>query len=50
MKTIYAFMTAAAPSGGAVVTLSSNSTHFPVPASYTVPAGQTTASFTVTAQ
>lgn len=49
-STVTITLTAAAPSGGAVVTLSSNSTHFPVPASYTVPAGQTTASFTVTAQ
>jgi surface antigen len=39
-------LSAAAPSGGAVVTLSSsNSSAFPVPSSFTVPAGQTSASF-----
>ena len=41
-------MTSAAPSGGAVVALSSNATAASVPASVTVPAGATSATFTVT--
>ena len=41
-------LTAAAPTGGAVVTLGSNSTAATVAASVTVPAGQTTATFSVT--
>ena len=41
-------LTAAAPSGGAVVSLSDNSTATTVPASVTVPAGATSATFTVT--
>jgi hypothetical protein len=41
-------LSAAAPSGGAVVTLSDNSTAATVPASVTVPAGATSATFTVT--
>ena len=41
-------LTAAAPTGGAVVTLGSNSTAATVPASVTVTAGQTTATFSVT--
>jgi C1A family cysteine protease len=40
-------LSAAAPTGGAVVLLSSsNSTAFPVPSTYIVPAGQSSASFT----
>lgn len=47
--TVTIALTAVAPTGGAVVTLAtSDSTHFPLPTSYTVPAGQATASFTVT--
>jgi uncharacterized protein (TIGR03437 family) len=42
-------LSAAAPSGGAVVSLSSNSTPVTVPASVTVPTGATSATFTVTA-
>ena len=41
-------LTAAAPSGGAVVSLSDNSTATSVPASVTVAAGSTSASFTIT--
>jgi hypothetical protein len=41
-------LTSAAPPGGALVTLSDNSTAAAVPASITVPAGATGASFTVT--
>jgi uncharacterized repeat protein (TIGR03803 family) len=41
-------LTAAAPSSGAVITLSSNSNSASVPGSVTVAAGNTTASFTVT--
>jgi len=41
-------LTAAAPSGGAVVSLSDNSAAASVPASVTVPAGASSASFTVT--
>ena len=41
-------MTNPAPTGGAVVALSSNNTAAIVPTSITVPAGQTTASFTIT--
>jgi hypothetical protein len=41
-------LTAAAPSGGAVVPLSDNSSATAVPGSVTVPAGATSASFTVT--
>lgn len=41
-------LTTAAPTGGKVVVLSSNSTNVSVPASVTVPAGQTTATFLVT--
>jgi hypothetical protein len=41
-------LSAAAPSGGAVVSLSDNSTATSVPASVTVPAGATSANFTVT--
>jgi len=41
-------LTAAAPSGGAVVTLSDNSASATVPASVTVPAGATSRTFTVT--
>jgi hypothetical protein len=41
-------LTSAAPAGGALVTLSDNSTAAAVPASVTVPAGATSASFTVT--
>ena len=41
-------LSAAAPSGGAVVTLSDNSASASVPASVTVPAGATSATFTVT--
>jgi len=41
-------LTSAAPSGGALVALSDNSTAAAVPASVTVPAGATGASFTVT--
>jgi hypothetical protein len=40
-------LTAAAPSGGAAVSLSENSTSTTVPASVTVPAGSTTANFTI---
>lgn len=40
-------LTAAAPSGGAVATLSSSNTAASVPASVTVPAGATSAAFTV---
>jgi hypothetical protein len=40
-------LTSAAPSGGALVTLSDNSTAVTVPASITVPAGATSANFTV---
>ncbi|HEV8638181.1 MAG TPA: hypothetical protein VG370_28545, partial [Chloroflexota bacterium] len=43
-----ATLSAAAPSGGAVVSLSDDSAAAAVPASVTVPAGATTASFTVT--
>lgn len=39
-----------APTGGATITLASNSAHFPVPASVTVAAGQTSASVAVVAQ
>jgi hypothetical protein len=42
-----ATLSAAAPSGGAVVSLSDSSTATSVPASVTVPAGATSASFTV---
>lgn len=42
-------LSAAAPSGGAVVSLSSNSTAATVPATVTVPAGATSATFTITA-
>jgi hypothetical protein len=46
-----ATLTAAAPSGGAVVTLSSNNTNAAtVPASVTIPAGSTSATFTVTSK
>ncbi|HZH98977.1 MAG TPA: RHS repeat-associated core domain-containing protein, partial [Fimbriimonadaceae bacterium] len=38
----------AAPSGGAVVNLSSSTSYIAVPASVTVPAGQTTVTFTIT--
>ena len=41
-------LTAVAPTGGAVVTLGSNSTAATVPSSVTVAAGQTTATFSVT--
>jgi hypothetical protein len=41
-------LSAAAPSGGAVVSLSENSTATSVPASVAVPAGATSANFTVT--
>jgi len=41
-------LTGAAPAGGAVVTLSDDSTATAVPASVTVPAGATTATFTIT--
>ena len=41
-------LTAAAPSGGTIVTLSRNNAAATVPASVTVAAGQTSASFTVT--
>jgi hypothetical protein len=41
-------LTAAAPSGGAAVSLSDNSTATSVPASVTVAAGSTTANFTIT--
>ena len=41
-------LSAAAPSGGAAVSLSENSSATTVPASVTVPAGATSASFTVT--
>ena len=41
-------LTAAAPAGGAAVSLSDNSTAATVPASVTVPAGATSATFTVT--
>jgi len=41
-------LTGPAPSGGAVVTLSENSTATSVPASVTVPAGSSSATFTVT--
>src|SRR5204862_244727 len=41
-------LSAAAPSGGAAVSLSDNSTATTVPASVTVPAGATSATFTVT--
>ena len=41
-------LSAAAPSGGAVVSLSENSTSTSVPASVTVPSGATSAGFTVT--
>jgi hypothetical protein len=41
-------LTAAAPSGGAVVSLSDNSSATSVPASVTVPAGSSSANFTVT--
>lgn len=41
-------LTGAAPAGGALVTLSDNSTAAAVPASISVPAGATSASFTVT--
>ncbi len=41
-------LNAAAPSGGAVVSLSENSTATSLPASVTVPAGATSATFTVT--
>ena len=41
-------LTSAAPTGGALVTLSDNSTAAAVPASITVPAGATAANFTVT--
>ncbi|HEY6342078.1 MAG TPA: choice-of-anchor tandem repeat GloVer-containing protein [Bryobacteraceae bacterium] len=41
-------LTIAAPSGGAVITLSSNSSSASVPSSVTVAAGSTTATFTVT--
>lgn len=43
-------LSAAAPMGGAVVTLASSSSVTAVPASITVPAGSTTATFTVTTQ
>jgi VCBS repeat protein len=42
-----AFLTGAAPAGGAVVTLSSSSSAATVPASVTVPAGASSATFTV---
>jgi FG-GAP-like repeat len=42
-----AFLTGAAPAGGAVVTLSSSSSVAAVPASVTVPAGASSATFTV---
>lgn len=49
--TVTVTLTAAAPSAGAVVSLAtSDSTHFPVPATLTIPSGQTSGSFTVTAQ
>jgi hypothetical protein len=41
-------LSAAAPTGGAVVTLSDNSAAATVPASVTVPAGATSATFTIT--
>ena len=41
-------LSSAAPTGGAVVTLSSNSSAAPVPASVTVAANATTATFTIT--
>ena len=41
-------LTSAAPTGGAVVSLSSNTVTATVPASVTVPAGSTSANFTVT--
>jgi hypothetical protein len=41
-------LSAAAPSGGTVVTLSDNSSVTTVPASVTVPAGSTSATFTIT--
>lgn len=37
-----------APTGGATITLASNSAHFPVPSTITIPAGSTSTSFTVT--
>jgi hypothetical protein len=44
-------LTAAAPSGGAVVTLSSNNTNAAtVPSSVTIPAGSTSATFTITSR
>lgn len=39
-----------APTGGATITLASNSTHFPVPSSLVIPAGATSGSVTVTVQ
>lgn len=43
-------LTTAAPAGGVVVTLSSNSAAWSVPATVTIPAGATTATFVGTAQ
>ena len=46
--TVTVTLSAPAPTGGAVVSLSDNSSTIAVPASVTVPAGATTATFTVT--
>jgi hypothetical protein len=40
-------LTGPAPSGGATITLSSNNAVLPVPATYSIPAGQSTTSFSV---
>ncbi|MGP8244996.1 MAG: putative Ig domain-containing protein [Bryobacteraceae bacterium] len=45
IATITITLNASAPSGGASVAIASNNAAFPVPSSYTVPAGQTSVSF-----